>query len=153
MFFARGIGKRFFYFNFIHLCFISSYSMQDVKYMEVFHVYHFDVDRELIDWLTYCVQHHFQQYFSYIMTTSFRGGRSRSTWREALTMGEQLLKSITCCCKSSGAPFFVIYRAGRKHAILACMSCQVIQLPNSSSHPGPDRELKAVNDQIKLIQQ
>jgi hypothetical protein len=28
-----------------------------------------------------------QQYFSYIMATSFSGGRSRSTWREPPTMG------------------------------------------------------------------
>ena len=35
---------------------------------------------------------------------------------------------------------FVIYKAGREqtpHWWQACMSCQVIQLPNSLSHPGP----------------
>jgi len=36
------------------------------------------------------VQRHFQQYFSYIMTASFSGGRSRSTWREPPTMDKQL---------------------------------------------------------------
>jgi len=29
-----------------------------------------------------CVKRHFQQYFSYIMATSFRGGRSRSIRRD-----------------------------------------------------------------------
>jgi hypothetical protein len=56
---------------------------------------------------------HFQQYFSYIMATSFRGGRSQSTWREPPTMGKQLVNFITCGCESS-APFFVIYKAGRE---------------------------------------
>jgi hypothetical protein len=44
---------------------------------------------------------HFQQYFSYIMASSFSGGRS---WREAPTMGKQLVNFITCGCESS-APF------------------------------------------------
>ena len=43
----------------------------------------------------------FQQYFSYIMATSFSGGRSR---REPPTMGKQLVNFITCGCESS-APF------------------------------------------------
>ena len=34
------------------------------------------------------VQRHFQQYFSYIMATSFSGGRSRSTRREPPIMGQ-----------------------------------------------------------------
>jgi hypothetical protein len=45
----------------------------------------------------YCMIHvmqRFQQYFSYIMTTSFSGGRSRSTWREPPTMGNQLVNFI-----------------------------------------------------------
>jgi hypothetical protein len=37
----------------------------------------------------------FQQYFRYIMATSFSGGGSR---REPSTMGKQLLNSITCGC-------------------------------------------------------
>jgi hypothetical protein len=53
---------------------------------------------------------HFQQYFSYIMATSFSGRRSR---REPLTMGKQLVNFITYGCESS-APFFVIYKAGRE---------------------------------------
>jgi hypothetical protein len=44
------------------------------------------------------VRCHFQQYFSYIMATSFSGGRSRSTKREPPTMGKQLVKFITCGC-------------------------------------------------------
>jgi len=51
---------------------------------------------------------HFQQYFSYIMVTSFSGGGSRSTRREPPTMGKQLVNFITCDCECS-APFFVIY--------------------------------------------
>ena len=47
---------------------------------------------------------HFQQYFSYIMATSFSGGGSRSTRRESSTMGKQLVNFITCDCESS-APF------------------------------------------------
>jgi hypothetical protein len=38
-----------------------------------------------------------QQYFSYIMATSFSGGRS---WREPPTMGKQLVNFITCGCES-----------------------------------------------------
>jgi hypothetical protein len=53
------------------------------------------------------VPHHFQQYFSYIMETSFSGGRSRSIRREPSTMGKQLVIFITCSCESS-VPFFVI---------------------------------------------
>ena len=37
--------------------------------------------------------------------TSFSGGRSRSTRREPLTMGKQLVNIITCGCESS-AHFF-----------------------------------------------
>jgi hypothetical protein len=42
--------------------------------------------------------------------TIFNGGRSR---REPSTMDKQLVNFITCGCESS-APFFVIYKAGRK---------------------------------------
>ena len=42
--------------------------------------------------------------FSYIIATSFSGGRSRSTRREPPTMGKQLVNFITCGCDSS-APF------------------------------------------------
>jgi hypothetical protein len=47
------------------------------------------------------VSRHFQQYFSYIMATSFSGGRNR---REPPTMDKQLVNFITCGCESS-APF------------------------------------------------
>jgi hypothetical protein len=46
--------------------------------------------------LIFGVQRHFQQYFSYIMATSFSGGRSRSIWREQPTMGKQPVNFITC---------------------------------------------------------
>jgi hypothetical protein len=51
--------------------------------------------------LIFGVYRHFQQYFSYIMATSFSGGRS---WREPPTMGKQLVNFITCDCQSN-APF------------------------------------------------
>jgi len=47
------------------------------------------------------------------MVTSFSGGRGRSTRREPLTMGNQLVNVITCGCESS-APVIVIYKAGRE---------------------------------------
>ena len=56
---------------------------------------------------------HFQQYFGYIMATSFTGGRSQSTRIEPPTMGKQLGNFITCGCESS-APFFLIYKAGHE---------------------------------------
>jgi hypothetical protein len=40
---------------------------------------------------------------SAIMATSFNGGRSRSTQREPLTMGKQLVNFITCGCASSAS--------------------------------------------------
>jgi hypothetical protein len=63
--------------------------------------------------LIFGVQRNFQQYFSYIMATSFSGGRSRNTRREPPTMGKQLVNFITCGCESS-ALFFVIYKAERE---------------------------------------
>jgi hypothetical protein len=55
-------------------------------------------------WFDFFVWRHFQQYFSYIMATSFIGGRSRSTRRKTPTMDKQLVNFITCGCESS-APF------------------------------------------------
>jgi hypothetical protein len=43
------------------------------------------------------------------MATSFSGGGSQSTRREPPTLGKQLVNFITL-----SAPFFVIYKAGRK---------------------------------------
>jgi hypothetical protein len=51
--------------------------------------------------------------FSYIMATSFSGGRSRSAQIEPQTIDKQLVNFITCGCQSS-APFFVIYKARRE---------------------------------------
>ena len=67
----------------------------------------------------------FSKHFSYILVISFSGGRSRSSRREPPNMGKQLANFITCDCESS-APFFVIYKAGRKltpYWWQACMSC------------------------------
>ena len=66
--------------------------------------------------LIYCVQRHFQHYFSYIMMTSLSDGRSRSAWREPPTMNKQLINFITCGCESS-ALFFVIYKAADKPTV------------------------------------
>jgi hypothetical protein len=63
--------------------------------------------------MIFVLSRHFQEYFSYIMATSFSGGRRRSTRREPPTMGKQLVSFITCGCELS-APFFVIYKAGRE---------------------------------------
>jgi hypothetical protein len=54
--------------------------------------------------LIFGVHRHFQQYFSYIMATSFSGGRSWSTQKGPPTMGKQLVSFITCGCESN-APF------------------------------------------------
>jgi hypothetical protein len=63
--------------------------------------------------MIFVLSRHFQEYFSYIMATSFSGGRRRSTRREPPTMGKQLVSFIICGCELS-APFFVIYKAGRE---------------------------------------
>jgi hypothetical protein len=56
----------------------------------------------------------FQQYFSYIMATSFSGGRNR---REPPTMDKQLVNFITCGCESS-APFCNLQSREPIHAVL-----------------------------------
>ena len=48
------------------------------------HLGFFTASKRLIDFLVF--QHHFQQYFSFIMATSFSGGGSRSTRREPSTL-------------------------------------------------------------------
>jgi len=50
--------------------------------------------------LIYCALRHFQQFFSYVMATSFSGGGSR---REPPTMDKQLVNFITCGCESSAS--------------------------------------------------
>jgi hypothetical protein len=65
----------------------------------------------------FCTYRHFQQYFSYIMATSFSGGRSWSTRREPSTMDKQLVSFITCGCESS-APFCNLQSRARTHAAL-----------------------------------
>ena len=47
------------------------------------------------------------------MTTSFSGGRSRSTWREPLTMGKQLVNFYHLRMRVE-CTLFVIYKAERK---------------------------------------
>jgi hypothetical protein len=43
------------------------------------------------------------------MATSFSGGKSRSTWRETLTIGKQLVTFITCACESIADVILVHY--------------------------------------------
>jgi hypothetical protein len=54
-----------------------------------------------------------QKYFSYIMATSFSGGRSQSARREPPTMDKQLVNFITCGLRVE-CTLFVIYKAGRE---------------------------------------
>jgi hypothetical protein len=75
--------------------------------------------------LIYCVQRNFQKYFSYIMATSFSGGRSRSSQIEQPTMGKQLVSFITCGCESS-APILVICKAGREPMPIFYISIKVL---------------------------
>jgi hypothetical protein len=50
----------------------------------------------MVDFFVFvCAYRHFQQYFSYIMATSFSGGRSWNTRREAPTTDKQLVNFIT----------------------------------------------------------
>ena len=64
----------------------------------------------------------FNATFSYIMATSFSGGRSRSTRKEPPTMDKQLVNFITCGCESS-TPFVIYtlqwrsYAEARKHML------------------------------------
>jgi len=54
-------------------------------------------------------------YFSYIMATSFSGGRSRSTRRrEPPTMGKQLVYKLDHLRLWVECTLFVIYKAGRE---------------------------------------
>jgi hypothetical protein len=69
---------------------------------KVFTVVETLIVREFVLFLFLVFERHFQQYFSYIMATSFSGGGSRSTRRKPPTMGKQLVNFITC---ESGAPF------------------------------------------------
>ena len=71
--------------------------------------------QRLIDFLVF--YRHFQQYFSYIMVTTFSGGRSRSTQREPPTMGKQLVSFITCAA-SRVHPFCNLQIQARTHAVL-----------------------------------
>jgi hypothetical protein len=48
-----------------------------------------------------CVSRHVQQYFNYIMATSFSGGGSRSIQRKPPTMSKQLVNFIICGCESN----------------------------------------------------
>ena len=73
----------------------------------------------------------FQQYFSYVMATSFSGGRSWSTRREPPTMGKQLVNFITCGCESS-APFFSnLQSRARTLVVLVIGLCELLGNPTT----------------------
>ena len=76
--------------------------------------------------MIYCVHQH----FSYIMATSFNGGRSKSTRREPLTMGKQLVNFITCGYESS-APFFNLQSWARTHVILVIVLYELLGNPTT----------------------
>jgi hypothetical protein len=59
----------------------------------------------------------FNATFSYIIATSFSGGRSRSTQIEPPTMGKQLVNFITCGCESN-APFCNLQSWARTDVVL-----------------------------------
>ena len=72
--------------------------------------------RNMIDWLIdfWCLTN---ATLSYIMTTSFCSGRSRSTRREQPTTGKQLVNFITWAA-SRVHPFCNLQSRGRTHAVL-----------------------------------
>ena len=104
----------------INLClhFLHYYKLINVYlYMQLWnirsmYIIHAAAKFWLIDWFLVFTAT-FQQYFSYMMATSFNGGRSQSSRREPPTMGKKLVNFITCRCESS-APFFIINKAGCK---------------------------------------
>ena len=93
----------------------------------------------IIDWLIVGVYRHFQQYFSYIMATSFSGGRSRSTRRKPPTLGSQLVDCITCGCEWSALFFYNLQNRARIQAVLVIGLYELLGNP-SNLHiepPGP----------------
>ena len=68
--------------------------------------------------LNFGVQRHFQQYFSYVIATSFSGGGSRSTWREPPTLGKQLVKLYHLWLRVECTLFCNLQSWVRTHAIL-----------------------------------
>ena len=69
---------------------------------------------------------HFQQYFSYIMATSFSGERSR---RESPTMGKKVVNFITCGCESSN--FYNLQSRARTHAVLVIGLYELLGAPTT----------------------
>ena len=53
-----------------------------------------DIITRIEGWV-YAVQHHFQQYFNYIMTLSFIGGGNQSIWRKPQPCHKSLTNFIT----------------------------------------------------------
>jgi hypothetical protein len=81
----------------------------------------------------------FNTTFSYIMATSFNGGRSRSTRREPATMGKQLVNFYHLRLRVECTLFCNLQSWVRTHAVLVIGLYELlgIQLHNSLSHPGP----------------
>ena len=87
-----------------------------------------------MDWVfgVYC---HFQQYFSYIMATSFSGGRSWSTRREPPTMGKQLVNFYHMRLRVECTLFCNLQSWAQTHAILVIGLYEL--LGNPIEPPGP----------------
>jgi hypothetical protein len=73
------------------------------------------------------------------MTTSFSGGRSRSTRREPPTMGKQLVNFITCGAASRVHPFCNLESRARIHAVLVIGLHELLGIPTTYfiEPPGP----------------
>ena len=94
----------------------------------------------------------FNATFSYIMATSFSGGRSWSTQREAPTMGKQLVNFITCGCESIALFFFNLQSRVQTHAVLMIGLYELLSNPTH----WPTRALQQIEDYVsglKIIDQ
>ena len=58
-------------------------------------IYYLNFNRNEVGWLTCGVEHHFQQYFSYIMAVSFIGGGNQSTRGKTTDLSQVADKFIT----------------------------------------------------------
>ena len=72
-----------------------------------------NINKTTIDWLI-----DFQQYFSYIMATSFSGGRSRSTRRKPPTIGQATGKLYYLRLRVECTLFCNLQSRARTHAVL-----------------------------------
>jgi hypothetical protein len=74
------------------------------------------------------------------MTTSFSGGRSRSTRREPPTMGKQLISFITCGCESS-VLFCNLQSREQAHGVLVIGLYELLDNPTTQLIETPEHLL------------